>query len=67
MKDLITECIQKIIRRKAEKNIVPNEATEFELKVEIMNIVYRELDEMINDGAVIVTGQTITKDKLLRV
>jgi len=67
MKDLITGCIDRIIRRKTEKNIVPTEATELELKFEIMDMVYRELDEMINDGAVIVTGQTINKDKLLKV
>ena len=67
MKDLIAGCIHKIIREKTEKNILPNEATEFELKLGIMEIVERQLEEMINDGIVIVTGRTINKVKLLKV
>ena len=66
MKDLITECIGSIIQRKTESNIVPNEATELELKFEIMNRVYRELDVMITEGSVIVAGETINNGKLLK-
>ena len=66
MKDLIIESIVMINRRKTERNIVPNEATEYELKLEIMDRVYRKLDEMINEGIVIVAGETIHKEKLLK-
>ena len=66
MKDIILECIGRIILRKTERNIVPTEATELELKHEIMDRVYRQLDAMIADGSVIVSGKTLNKDKLLK-
>jgi hypothetical protein len=67
MKEIIIGIIQSIERKKKDEKRHPYYPTEKELRIEISNLVTKELNTLIEEGIIIVAGTTINKDKLLTI
>lgn len=65
MKKLIIGIIQTIERKKKDEKRHPCNPTEHEVRKEISDLVTKELDSLIEERAIIVTGITINKHRLL--
>ena len=65
MKEIIIGIIQTIEDRKKDEKRHPCNPTEHEVRKEISDLVTKELDSLIGEGSVIVTGITINKHRLL--
>lgn len=65
MRDAIIQAIRELELKKIAENRFPNNHTEFELKNSISHMFEKELESLINEGVVTVTGITINKSRLL--
>ena len=67
MKELIIGIIQTIVRKKMDEKRHPCHPTEHELRKDISDLLTKELETLIEEGTVIVTGITINKHRLLTI
>lgn len=65
MRDAIIQAIRELELKKIAENRFPNNPTEFDLKNSISHMFEKELESLINEGVVTVTGITINKSRLL--
>lgn len=67
MKEIIIESIKAIEDKKKSENRLHFNPTELELKKDIAGLLAKELDSLIKEGIVTVTGMTINKDRMLTI
>lgn len=67
MRNLIINRIGVLQKDKQELKLIPSYPTEVELKKDILNLLHTELDSLIGEGRIIVTGVTINQQRIIRV
>lgn len=67
MRNLIIERIKALQDEKQELKKVPADPNELELSKDISDLLKKELDSLIEEGSITVTGVTINKHRILKV
>lgn len=67
MKEIIIGIIQTIEGKKQGEKRHPCNPTEHEVKKEISDLLNKELDSLIEEGTIVVTGITVNKHRLLTI
>lgn len=65
MRKLIIERLKALQREKQELKKIPANPNEMELRKDISDILDKELDALIEEGSITVTGVTINKYRIL--
>lgn len=67
MRNLIIERIKALQSEKQELKKVPANPNELELSKDFADLLKKELDALIDEGSITVTGVTINKHRILKV
>lgn len=67
MRKLIIERLKALQNEKQELKRIPADPNEMELRKDIYDILDKELDVLIEEGSVTVTGVTINKYRILSI
>ena len=67
MRKLIIERLKALQNEKQELKRIPADPNEMELRKDIYDILDKELDALIEEGSITVTGVTINKYRILNV
>lgn len=67
MRKLIIERLKALQSEKQELKKIPDDPNEMELRKDIYDILDKELDALIEEGSITVTGVTINKYRILSI